>query len=209
MTTVYICRHSVPFKEHRGKELNNLDKLTINMMAPLSVDGEKKAEKLSEYLNDIDIVWSSNYSRAMSTAKYIAYKNNIKVNVDERLGERIHGNLDNINIEEFKINQLLYEDYKLDNGESRKEVTKRMLNSLYEILEENNNKNIFICSHSTAMTFLFMNWCTIDFNKKVLNYNNKLLFDLMNWNAPELFKLTFDNKELINIEHIEESKYEK
>ena len=73
-------------------------------------------------------------------------KNDLKVNVDERLGERIHGNLDNINIEEFEINQLLYEDYKLNNGESRSEVTKRMLDSLYEILEENNNKNIFICS---------------------------------------------------------------
>lgn len=124
MTTVYLCRHSIPFKEHRGIEINSLDKLTINMMSPLSVLGEKKAEKLSEYLNNIDIVWSSNYSRAMSTAKYIAYKNDLKVNVDERLGERIHGNLDNVDIKEFYNNQMLYEDYKLDNGESRIEVTK-------------------------------------------------------------------------------------
>lgn len=208
MTTVYICRHSVPFKEHRGKELNSLDKLTINMMSPLSVLGEKKAERLSEYLKNIDVVWSSNYSRAMSTAKYIAYKNDLKVNVDERLGERIHGILDNVDINEFYNNQMLYEDYKLDNGESRIEVTKRMLDSLYEILEENNNKNIFICSHSTSIIFLLMKWCTIDYDNKVLNYNNKFLFDFMNWNAPELFKLTFDNKELINIEHIKGEEYE-
>lgn len=208
MTTVYICRHSVPFKEHRGKELNSLDKLTINMMSPLSVLGEKKAERLSEYLKNIDVVWSSNYSRAMSTAKYIAYKNDLKVNVDERLGERIHGNLDNVDIKEFYNNQMVYEDYKLDNGESRIEVTKRMLDSLYEILEENNNKNIFICSHSTSIIFLLMKWCTIDYDNKVLNYNNKFLFDFMNWNAPELFKLTFDNKELINIEHIKGEEYE-
>ena len=208
MTTVYICRHSDPFKEHRGKELNSLDKLTINMMSPLSVLGEKKAERLSEYLKNIDVVWSSNYSRAMSTAKYIAYKNDLKVNVDERLGERIHGNLDNIDIKEFYNNQMLYEDYKLDNGESRIEVTKRMLDSLYEILEENNNKNIFICSHSTSIIFLLMKWCTIDYDNKVLNYNNKFLFDFMNWNAPELFKLTFNNKELINIEHIKGEEYE-
>lgn len=208
MTTVYICRHSVPFKEHRGKELNSLNKLTINMMSPLSVEGEKKAERLSEYLKNIDVVWSSNYSRAMSTAKYIAYKNDLKVNVDERLGERIHGNLDNVDIKEFYNNQMLYEDYKLDNGESRIEVTKRMLDSLYEVLEENNNKNIFICSHSTSIIFLLMKWCTIDYDNKVLNYNNKFLFDFMNWNAPELFKLTFDNKELINIEHIKGEEYE-
>lgn len=208
MTTVYISRHSIAFKEHRGIEKNSLDKLTLNMMSPLSVLGEKKAEKLGEYLNDIDIVWSSNYVRAMSTSKYIAYKNNIKVNVDERLGERIHGNLENIDIKEFYNNQMLYEDYKLDNGESRSEVTKRMLDSLYDILNENNNKNIFICSHSTSIIFLLMKWCTIDFNNKILKYNNKFLFDFMNWNAPELFKLTFNNKELINIEHIKGVEYE-
>jgi len=59
----------------------------------LSVNGEKLAEQMSNYqeLKDIDILYSSHYVRAMCTAKYIAEKNNIILNVDERLGERKFG----------------------------------------------------------------------------------------------------------------------
>lgn len=56
----------------------------------LSVEGEVKAEKLAECaeLKDLSAVFSSNYARAISTAKYIACKNLIEINVDQRLGER-------------------------------------------------------------------------------------------------------------------------
>lgn len=56
----------------------------------LSANGEKKAYELSliDELKNIDIIYSSNYIRAISTAKYIALRNNLKINVDERLGER-------------------------------------------------------------------------------------------------------------------------
>ena len=56
----------------------------------LSIEGEKKAQELSEKeeLKNIDILYSSNYVRAIATAKYIADKNNISINIDERLGER-------------------------------------------------------------------------------------------------------------------------
>jgi len=205
MTTVYISRHSIPFKEHRGIEYINEDNLTWNKMAPLSVTGEKKAEKLSEleYLKNIDIVWSSEYVRAMSTAKYVANKNNIKVNIDKRLGERIHGDLTKtIDFVGYEYKQLTDINYKLNNGENQEEVRNRMLESLYEIINDNKDKNIFICSHSTAITFLLMNWCKLDLEKKELLFKNRTIFD-MNWDTPELFKLVFDNNDLISIENIE------
>lgn len=37
-------------------------------------------------LKNIDVLYSSHYVRAMSTAKYISESNNIMLNVDERLG---------------------------------------------------------------------------------------------------------------------------
>ena len=43
--------------------------------------------KLQE-LSNIDVLWSSNYVRAISTAKYIAYQNNIELNIDENFDER-------------------------------------------------------------------------------------------------------------------------
>ena len=56
----------------------------------LSVEGEINAQKLSnlEELKNINVLWSSNYVRAISTAKYIAFKNNIDINIDENFNER-------------------------------------------------------------------------------------------------------------------------
>lgn len=74
MTTIYLIRHSEPFKEHKGIEDVNEDILFSNIKSPLSVNGEKLAEKMSknkEFTN-LDDVWSSDYVRAMSTAKYFA-----------------------------------------------------------------------------------------------------------------------------------------
>ena len=90
MTTVYVSRHSEPFRDLLG-EYNSEDKEQVrNEKNILSVNGEKKAEQLSNYseLLSIDVLYSSHYVRAMSTAKYIALKNDILLNVDERLGEK-------------------------------------------------------------------------------------------------------------------------
>ena len=39
-------------------------------------------------MRNIDLIWCSNYVRAIATSKYIAYENNININIDERLNER-------------------------------------------------------------------------------------------------------------------------
>lgn len=83
MTTVYLVRHSEPFKVHSGIEKVDDSLLFSNIKSPLSVNGEKLAEKVSMNLefNNLDVVWSSDYVRAVSTAKYFAERNNLKVNV--------------------------------------------------------------------------------------------------------------------------------
>ena len=96
MTTIYLIRHS------RG----NFNKNYINTNESfqlenekyiLSVDGERKAKKLAklEELKDINMVVSSNYVRALSTAKYIAHYNQIPLYIDEDFNERKFG-VDNI-----------------------------------------------------------------------------------------------------------------
>ena len=40
-------------------------------------------------MKNIDVIWSSNYVRAIATAKYIARENNIEINIDEKLKELI------------------------------------------------------------------------------------------------------------------------
>src|SRR5574344_1747133 len=93
MTTIYLLRHSQPFRELLGEyNANEIEQLR-NEKNPLSVNGEKLAKNMSEKkeLQNIDAIYSSHYVRAMCTAKYIAENNNLKLNVDERLGERKFG----------------------------------------------------------------------------------------------------------------------
>lgn len=77
-TTVYLIRHS---------EQLRMEKVIRNEEIPLSTNGERLAERLSETreLQGIDKLFSSNYLRAYLTAKYIAEKNQLEIIVDERL----------------------------------------------------------------------------------------------------------------------------
>lgn len=88
-TTIYLIRHSEQLKV-KGSYLSTEDEQVKNEKIILSIEGENRAKEFSEKeeLKDIDVLYSSNYVRAIATAKYIADKNNIEINVDERLGER-------------------------------------------------------------------------------------------------------------------------
>ena len=198
MTTVYLIRHSIPFKEHRGINNSSLSLLEQNITVPLSIEGEKLADSISnnnEYKN-IDTIWSSDYSRALSTAKYFAFKNNQKVNISSSFNERIHGvNLWSELPIDFEEKQLKDENYKINNGESQIDVRKRMLNELYKVINENKDKRIIIVGHATAFTFLLKEWCKIDGNK--IFYNDLEIFNGI-WNYCETFKLTFDSNNHLN-----------
>ena len=206
MTIVYLMRHSEPFnKKHLGINDAHEELLFNNIKTPLSIDGEKYAENLSlveEEFQNIDVIWSSNYVRTMSTAKYFAFKNDLKVNVTDRLGERKHGikSWDELP-SDFEIKQFEDENYKIGNGESRKETTDRIYSFVSELLDNYKNKKILIVGHSTAFMFLLMKWCDINYDGDY-KFKNKVFFD-GKWSYCNTFKLEFDdNKELINIEKL-------
>ena len=89
LTYVYLIRHSEQLKIE-NMILENEDSQISNEKIILSIEGEKKAEEISKLteLSNIDVLWSSNYVRAISTAKYIASQNNIDINIDENFNER-------------------------------------------------------------------------------------------------------------------------
>lgn len=209
MTTIYLLRHSQPFRKLLGEyNVNEIEQLR-NEKNPLSVDGERLAKEMSERdeLQNIDVIYSSHYVRTMCTAKYIAENNNIKLNVEERLGERKFG-VNNISElpPTFFEEQFRDWDYKLENGESANEVSKRMNEVLFEILNKNQGRNIAVVSHGTAISAMVKTWCNVVLNEETklieFYFNDKLVFD-GNWNCPELFKLDFDeNNNLINIKNV-------
>ena len=88
-TVIYLIRHSEQYRNY-VYNYNKENESEKNKKIILSVEGEEKAKKFAnkEELKNIDVVYSSDYARAVATAKYIAFNNNLTINIDERLGER-------------------------------------------------------------------------------------------------------------------------
>lgn len=77
-TIIYLIRHAETIEEN-GIRNTSEDSQLINEKEILSVEGEEQAKKLSIHkeLQNIDVIWSSSYTRAKATAKYIANINNL------------------------------------------------------------------------------------------------------------------------------------
>ena len=136
-TVVYLIRHSESTSKSNLKMISNGDSNQVqNEKAFLSVSGEKKAEELSKHpeLQNIDAVYSSNYVRALETAKYIALENNTIINVDERFNERKIGNMGDMEWKEFARLQMKDFNFKLSGGESLNQTKKRMVEAMKNIL---------------------------------------------------------------------------
>ena len=155
-TIIYLIRHSESTKII--SHLINNDNLQIrNEKTVLSTSGEKKTEKLSsnEEMKNVDVVISSNYVRAIATAKYIAEYNNTNINIIDEFGERKFG-IDNWNElpNDFEKKQIEDPNFKMNNGENQREVADRMYNTLIKVLNNYKGKKVVIVSHATAITFL-------------------------------------------------------
>lgn len=206
MTTIYLIRHSKIFKVNN--ELNSDNFQIQNEKLSLSIEGELLAQnKMSNPIfNNIDRLYSSNYVRTIQTAKYLAEKHNLEINVISDLGERKFG-ISSFNElpENFERKQFLDDNYKIGNGESQKEVSNRMFSTITKLLKENKGKNIAVVSHGTAISYLLKKWCDIELINDKLRYsfNDKILLHGHIDNCMA-FKLEFDdNNEIINIENMD------
>ena len=186
----------------------NQDKLILNEKIILSSEGEERAKILcnTDELDNIDSVYTSNCVRTLQTAKYLLERHNLKVKIDDRLDERRAGKPNDKDVPDWFLKQYFDVNYKTEGGESQLDVQNRMSEVINEILESNKDKRVAIFTHGYAITFYLLKYCKLlDIHDRKLKYEYKgnILFD-KTINAPEVFKLTFnDNKELENIELIE------
>lgn len=207
-TVVYLIRHSEATSKNNFKKVKSSDNFQVwNEKNFLSVKGEKKAESLSKHpeLRDLDAVYSSAYVRALGTAKYVAQENNTIINVDERLGERKIGDIESFKGNNFEKMQALDFDFKLKGGESLNETKKRMTDVMKNILMFETDNRIAVVSHSTALTCLLSAWCEIGRNYNdeiILTFNDETIVD-GNWDAPMVFKVTFDGMSVLEIKCLE------
>ena len=163
-TIIYLIRHAETIDED-GIRNTNEDSQIINEKEILSVEGEEQSKKLSEKieLNDIDVIWSSSYTRAKATAKYIANANNLPINLDDNLSERKLGNLKELgefmkdkSTRDPSQEQLLDRKFKTSDGESAEETQKRMTKFFDKILKEYEGKRIVAVSHRGFYKILFI-----------------------------------------------------
>lgn len=211
-TIIYLCRHSEPIDMYDNK---NETMQLRNEKISLSVLGEEKARKLSllPELNNIDNVIASNYVRAIATAKYIAFNNKKDIEVIPEFGERKFGNINSWSDlpKGFSDKQIKDWDYKFEGGESFNEVCERMYFALQSVLKKYKGKKIFIVSHGTAISVLFSKIADVFFPdeenyNRGIYFNCKLIFD-GKYDAPELFKLEYEDEKLVAVKNIK-IKYE-
>ena len=207
MKEVYLIRHSQKFNSYGIIENSDLKQISEEKRI-LSVVGEDLAKKFSnlEELSDIDEIWSSNYVRAIDTAKYIADKNNLKINISCCFDERHYGTFnEKIDKEVFWINQFKYSSLKNHDGESQIDVRNRFDNKLNELLASDNKRIAIVC-HNAAILFYLLKYCTLKdakIPKKItLTYNKKILINNGIMESPSMFKLVFSGFELVDIDYI-------
>ena len=154
-TIIYLIRHAETIDEI-GIRNTNEDSQMINEKEILSVHGEEQSRRLSENteLNNIDVIWSSSYTRAKETAKYIANINNLPINLDSNLNERKLGNLKELgefmkdkSTRDPSQEQLLDRKFKTSDGESAEDTNQRMTKVFDKILKEYEEKKIAVVSH--------------------------------------------------------------
>lgn len=154
-TIVYLIRHAETVDEN-GIRNTSEDSQLINEKEILSVEGEEQAKRLSENeeLQNLDVIWSSSYTRAKATAKYIANVNDLPFNLDNNLSERKLGNLKELgefmkdkNTRDPSQEQLLDRTFRTSDGESAEQTRERMNKFFDKILKEYEGKRIAVISH--------------------------------------------------------------
>ncbi len=209
MTILYLIRHSLKNRSYGICDTNDSFQIRNEKMV-LSCEGEKLALKLSKHkeLQNIDEVWTSNYVRAIETAKYICANNNKNLNISSSFDERYYGMWNNaVDKEAFWINQFLEPNLKNLNGESQKDVQLRVDQKIKEILNNQKNKKIAIICHNACILFYLLKYCELikaEINKKLtIKFKDKILIENNIMKSPSIMKLEFDNDKLIDISYIE------
>ena len=204
-TIIYLIRHADTIDENGIRNTKETIQ-EINEKEILSINGEEQSKKLSENneLQNLDTIWCSNYTRAKQTAKYIAGANKIQYNIDERLGERKLGNIEDLakfmadkETRDPSREQLAFPDFKTRDGESANETNKRMTDFIDFILKEYEGKKIAIVSHGGSIKFYLLSYCKVNRDLN-LEYNGNELRVI----SPCLLKLIFNGKQLENLEQI-------
>jgi len=110
-------------------------------------------------MDQVDLVISSDLSRAVETAEYVMGDSNLVITRLADLREMHFGDWENLNIDDMKAKNkegvaLWWKDYiyyQTPNGESLKEMYDRVIKTYENLLNIHRGKNILLVTHSGVM----------------------------------------------------------
>jgi 2,3-bisphosphoglycerate-dependent phosphoglycerate mutase len=166
---------------------------TDELNRPLSIEGLTDAKRVVSILKeeDIDLVYSSPYKRAIQTIQGVADYFDVPIQIEDNFRERL---LSDYPVEDFNeaITKVWQDyDYSFQGGESNNVAQRRGIMSLLKVMQEHPDKNIAIGTHGNIMV-LMMNY-----------YDSRYGFEF--WKQlemPDIYVLTFDNSRLIDVNRI-------
>ena len=201
MTTIYLINNSytmnnVAFPDRESLELKREKRI-------LSIEGEEASKKLASNkdLQSVQEIFASPFVMSIGTAKYLAQKLELDMQIKVEIGERVLGKLGDKKIRMISEIQENDFDYKLSGGESLNEVKNRMVRFVDKLLMQYPDKTMALFTHNVAITCLLSNWCSKGFNldnRLILNYQDEAVIDGA-WDGINIIELVFDGKELVSI----------
>ncbi|WDV47278.1 phosphoglycerate mutase family protein [Clostridiaceae bacterium M8S5] len=183
MTKVYFVRHA-------QSDISIHDELT----RPLTPKGEEDARHIVGILKDknIDIMYSSPYKRSIDTIAYLSKELGKQIKIVDALRERMTGEWIE-DFDSFAKKQWMDLNYKTQKSESLKEVQERNINALEDLLKSNQDKNIVIATHGTALSTI-LNYYNSEFGYKDFERIRPIM--------PFIICLEYEEVNLIKIEEI-------
>lgn len=181
MTNLYFVRHSKIQYTHD------------DYSRQLSEEGKTYVPLVTKAFENIhvDAIVSSPYVRVLDTIKGIADIKNLEIECYDDLRERKVADTFIDDFQTFTRNQWSDFDYRLEGGESLREVQERGTVVIKEVMDKYCGKNVVVGTHGTFMSVQ-------------LNYFDKNIdFDFWRQvNMPDVYKATFNGYEMINLERI-------
>ncbi|KOP80970.1 phosphoglycerate mutase [Lysinibacillus sp. FJAT-14745] len=169
---IYVIRHC----EAQGQSSD----------ASLTEHGFQQAEVLADFFTDkkIERIIASPFLRAIQTIEPLSTRENINIEIDERLSERILSTRDLPDWYEKLQATFTDMDLKFDGGESSNEAMKRIVHVVEETLQSDAEHSIIV-SHGNIITLLLK------------YYNNDV--DIQVWgnlSNPDIFQLSTKHNEI-------------
>jgi isoleucyl-tRNA synthetase len=155
----YVLRHGHSIKNGYGDNPPILNSVLEKDKYPLTPDGKKQAQDVAKKLKKmggVDVIISSPFLRTKETAQIVAEELGIKIHLDDRIMEFQHDSMcegKTSHVCGMKFEKGDWENKALD-GESWKDLKKRMSGFLRDIDSKHEGKKILIISHGDPIFLL-------------------------------------------------------